>query len=63
MDLQFQLAQNHSDRYTDKKTCGVIYGVNVLPETPVVTGYEGANGPWGSCACPRVTTSSTPSAS
>lgn len=27
------------------------------------TGYEGANGPWGSCACPRVTTSSTPSAS
>ena len=63
LNLQFQLAQNHSDRYTDKKTCGVIYGVNVLPETPVVTGYEGANGPWGSCACPRVTTSSTPSAS
>lgn len=30
LDLQFQLAQNHSDRYTDKKTCGVIYGVNVL---------------------------------
>jgi hypothetical protein len=25
-----------------RKTCGVIYGVNVLPETPVVTGYEGA---------------------
>lgn len=63
LELQFQLAQNHSDRYTDKKTCGVIYGVNVLPETPVVTGYEGANGPWGSCGCPRVAaSSSTPAA-
>jgi hypothetical protein len=63
LELQFQLAQNHSDRYTDKKTCGVIYGVNVLPETPVVTGYEGANGPWGSCGCPRVAaSSSTPTA-
>ena len=36
--------------YTDKKTCNVIYGEVVLPSTPTVTGYVGAN----QCGCPRV---------
>lgn len=38
--------------YTDKKTCNVIYGEVVLPSTPTVTGYVGAN----QCGCPRVVT-------
>ena len=36
--------------YTDRKTCKVIYGEVCLPNTPVVTGYVGAN----QCGCPRV---------
>lgn len=38
--------------YTDKKTCKVIYGQVTLPNTPVVTGYVGAN----QCGCPTVVT-------
>lgn len=29
--------------YTDRKTCKAIYGQVTLPNTPVVTGYAGAN--------------------
>ena len=36
--------------YTDRKTCKAIYGEVCLPNTPVVTGYVGAN----QCGCPRV---------
>lgn len=36
--------------YTDKKTCNVLYGQVVLPSTPTVTGYAGAN----RCGCPTV---------
>ena len=36
--------------YTDKKTCNVLYGQVVLPSTPTVTGYAGAN----CCGCPTV---------
>ena len=36
--------------YTDKKTCNVLYGQVVLPSTPTVTGYAGAN----QCGCPTV---------
>lgn len=36
--------------YTDHKTCNVLYGQVVLPSTPVVTGYAGAN----RCGCPTV---------
>ena len=36
--------------YTDKKTCNVLYGQVVLPSTPTVTGYAGAN----ACGCPTV---------
>ena len=36
--------------YTDRKTCNVLYGQVVLPNTPEVTGYVGAN----QCGCPRV---------
>lgn len=39
--------------YTDKKTCNVIYGQVVLPSTPTITGYVGAN----QCGCPRVISS------
>lgn len=35
--------------YTDRKTCKVIYGEVCLPNTPVVTGYVGAN----QCGCIR----------
>ena len=38
--------------YTDKKTCNVLYGQVVLPNTPEVTGYVGAN----MCGCPRIVT-------
>lgn len=38
--------------YTDKKTCNVLYGQLVLPSTPTVTGYVGAN----RCGCPTVVT-------
>lgn len=38
--------------YTDRKTCKAIYGEVCLPNTPVVTGYVGAN----QCGCPRVVT-------
>ena len=38
--------------YTDKKTCNVVYGQVVLPNTPTVTGYVGAN----VCGCPTVVT-------
>lgn len=41
--------------YTDRKTCNVIYGEVVLPSTPTVTGYVGAN----QCGCPRVVASAT----
>lgn len=46
-------AYNSSVNYTDKKTCRCIYGEVVLPNTPVVTGYEGAN-PFG-CNCRQAT--------
>ena len=36
--------------YTDRKTCNVLYGQVVLPSTPTVTGYAGAN----RCGCPTV---------
>lgn len=36
--------------YTDKKTCNVLYGQVVLPSTPTITGYAGAN----RCGCPTV---------
>lgn len=36
--------------YTDRKTCKAIYGEVMLPNTPTVTGYVGAN----QCGCPRV---------
>lgn len=36
--------------YTDRKTCNVLYGQVVLPDTPTVTGYVGAN----RCGCPMV---------
>lgn len=42
--------------YTDRKTCKAIYGEVCLPDTPVVTGYVGAN----QCGCPRVVTGTTP---
>ena len=41
--------------YTDKKTCNVLYGQLVLPSTPTVTGYVGAN----ACGCPTVITTTT----
>lgn len=44
--------------YTDRKTCNVIYGEVVLPSTPTVTGYVGAN----QCGCPRVVTGTTTTA-
>ena len=44
--------------YTDRKTCNVLYGQVVLPDTPTVTGYVGAN----QCGCPRVIAASTPAA-
>lgn len=45
--------------YTDRKTCNVIYGQVVLPDTPTVTGYAGVS----QCCCPRVTaTTPTPAA-
>ena len=40
--------------YTDKKTCNVLYGQVVLPSTPTITGYAGAN----RCGCPTVVTAS-----
>lgn len=36
--------------YTNSKTCNVVYGQVVLPSTPTVTGYAGAN----RCGCPTV---------
>lgn len=41
--------------YTDRKTCKAIYGEVMLPSTPTVTGYVGAN----QCGCPRVVSSTT----
>lgn len=41
--------------YTDRKTCKAIYGQVTLPNTPVVTGYVGAN----ACGCPQVVTATT----
>ena len=41
--------------YTDKKTCNVLYGQVVLPSTPTVTGYVGAN----NCGCPTIITEAT----
>jgi hypothetical protein len=41
--------------YTDRKTCNVLYGQLVLPSTPTVTGYAGAN----QCGCPTVVTASS----
>lgn len=41
--------------YTDKKTCNVLYGQVVLPNTPEVTGFVGAN----MCGCPRIITAAT----
>lgn len=41
--------------YTDRKTCKAIYGQVTLPNTPVVTGYVGAN----ACGCPQVITTAT----
>ena len=41
--------------YTDKKTCNVLYGQLVLPSTPTVTGYVGAN----QCGCPTIVTAAT----
>lgn len=41
--------------YTDKKTCNVLYGQLVLPSTPTVTGYVGAN----ACGCPTVIATTT----
>ena len=38
--------------YTDRKTCNVLYGQVVLPSTPTVTGYVGAN----RCGCPTIVT-------
>lgn len=44
--------------YTDRKTCKAIYGEVCLPNTPVVTGYVGAN----QCGCPRVVSGTTATA-
>lgn len=44
--------------YTDRKTCKAIYGEVCLPNTPVVTGYVGAN----QCGCPRVVSGTTTTA-
>lgn len=44
--------------YTDRKTCKAIYGEVCLPNTPVVTGYVGAN----QCGCPRVVSGATATA-
>lgn len=41
--------------YTDRKTCKAIV---CLPNTPVVTGYVGAN----QCGCPRVVSGTTATA-
>lgn len=41
--------------YTDKKTCKAIYGQVTLPNTPVVTGYVGAN----VCGCPQIVSTAT----
>lgn len=43
--LKAKLMFNESIDYTNKKTCNVIYGDVVLPSTPVVTGFQGANAP------------------
>lgn len=43
--------------YTDRKTCKAIYGEVMLPNTPVVTGYVGAN----QCGCPRIVSGTTAS--
>lgn len=44
--------------YTDRKTCKAIYGEVCLPNTPVVTGYVGAN----QCGCTRVVSGTTTTA-
>lgn len=44
--------------YTDRKTCNVIYGQVVLPNTPTVTGFGSVSG----CGCCPNTSSSTPAA-
>lgn len=41
--------------YTDRKTCKAIYGEVCLPNTPVVTGYVGAN----QCGYPRIINNTT----
>lgn len=41
--------------YTDKKTCKAIYGQVTLPNTPVITGYAGAN----QCGCPTIVQTAT----
>ena len=41
--------------YTNQKTCNVLYGQVVLPNTPAVTGYAGAN----QCGCPTVIAAAT----
>lgn len=59
---QDQLIQCSIDRayadsiaFTKDKTCKAIYGQVCLPNTPVVTGYAGAN----SCGCIRTVAAST----
>lgn len=50
IQCEIDKAFNASINYTDRKTCKAIYGQVTLPNTPVVTGYVGAN----VCGCPQV---------
>lgn len=52
IQCDIQNALGTSINYTDKKTCNVLYGQVVLPNTPEVTGFVGAN----MCGCPRIIT-------
>lgn len=52
IQCEIDKAFNAGINYTDRKTCKAIYGQVTLPNTPVVTGYVGAN----ACGCPQVVT-------
>lgn len=52
IQCDIQNALGTSINYTDKKTCNVLYGQVVLPNTPEITGFVGAN----RCGCPTYIT-------
>lgn len=58
--IQCDIDKAHDDaiNFTKEKTCKAIYGQICLPNTPVITGYAGAN----SCGCIRTVAASTTNA-